>query len=503
MFANPTQTILPTTPTPDHTFDGLALLSSVIVVMVTSVSEGRQRLRSDLIPSLLALSSHADSSLSTPATHSIGLLCGGNFSSMEVEGVLSSGIVERLCTRIESESSDVDLLPTLLVLDRLLCRLSDVIEAEKLNTTASKLDQKVNPDSLPRLCGDALARIEKAVLAVKKSVEGQRTPDKKTQEVQKEVGGMILRHFSSSMPSPSRKDIDAIGIESPAARRENEAEREKEKEEFVRKMREMEAERDKEKREMEEMKKTNERLIEKGRQQEEKEKQEKVRDEERKREETKTKEEERKREVERKREDERKKKEEEEEEKRRNVKEGAAAIEVFTQEKYAVAGNVFTKSVKGTYHLLSHSFGHTVVRITLIIRAIQSNYYFGIISTGLTEKAIAGKMWFLNEKGGAGWNCLASVRKSKQNNKDAHKGSACKAGAVGQRVVLEADGREGKRTLKLSQDGETQPVFFSNIPVPFRFLVWAYADNDAVEIVSTEVLKEASMVGGTLEVVVD
>ncbi|KAK2941636.1 hypothetical protein BLNAU_23443 [Blattamonas nauphoetae] len=48
------------------------VLSSVIFVMVTSVSEGRPRLRSDLIPSLLALSSHSDSSLSTPATHSLG-----------------------------------------------------------------------------------------------------------------------------------------------------------------------------------------------------------------------------------------------------------------------------------------------------------------------------------------------------------------------------------------------------------------------------------------------
>ncbi|KAK2944179.1 hypothetical protein BLNAU_20926 [Blattamonas nauphoetae] len=76
-------------------------------------------------------------------------------------------------------------------------------------------------------------------------------------------------------------------------------------------------------------------------------------------------------------------------------------------------------------------------------------------------------------------------------------------GGVGQRVVMEADGREGKRTLKLSQDGETQPVFFSNIPVPFRFIVHPYDGGNSVEIVSTEVLREPSMVGGNSKVVMD
>ncbi|KAK2944592.1 hypothetical protein BLNAU_20499 [Blattamonas nauphoetae] len=80
---------------------------------------------------------------------------------------------------------------------------------------------------------------------------------------------------------------------------------------------------------------------------------------------------------------------------------------------------------------------------------------------------------------------------------------ACKAVAAGQRVVMEADGREGKRTLKLSQDGETQPVFFSNIPVPFRFVIQMYFTRNSVEIVSSEVLQEASMVGGSVEVVMD
>ncbi|KAK2952739.1 hypothetical protein BLNAU_12388 [Blattamonas nauphoetae] len=76
--------------------------------------------------------------------------------------------------------------------------------------------------------------------------------------------------------------------------------------------------------------------------------------------------------------------------------------------------------------------------------------------------------------------------------------TAYEEGRVGQRVVLEADGRDGKRTLKLSQDGETQPVFFTNIPVPFRFAVCIYRENGAVELESVEVVSEPQMIGGRI-----
>ncbi|KAK2953822.1 hypothetical protein BLNAU_11225 [Blattamonas nauphoetae] len=474
--------------------------------MVTSVSEGRPRLRSDLIPSLLALSSHADSSLSIPATHSLGLLCGGSLSCVEVEGVLSSGIVERLCTRIESgsedesESGSVDVLPTLVVLDRLCSGLRSHIDSEQHSKSNDKKNEEWREDSfsLTRRCGFALARIEKAVLTLGHSLGG-RGADERTHQLQEKVGGIAFRHFSSSIPSPSQKEIGAFGIDLAAVRREMEEkmkqmeeEREKDKKEREKEKREMEM-REKERemavkkaeeerqrefsrkmREMEEMKRMNEKWIEEGRQREE----------------------------EKKREEERKRKEEEE--RRRNVKEGAAAIEVFQQDKFTLAGNVFTKTCGRSYHsLLSHSFGVGVVRITFIIRAINGSFCFGLISTDLTEQTTTGQKWFMSLIGGAGWNCHSNCRYSEQNGKESHDGSACKAGAVGQRVVMEADGREGKRTLKLSQDGETQPVFFSNIPVPFRFGLFMYESGASVEIVSTEVLQEPSLVGGSLEVVMD
>ncbi|KAK2954910.1 hypothetical protein BLNAU_10049 [Blattamonas nauphoetae] len=349
-------------------------------------------------------------------------------------------------------------------------------------TTDQIAELKDDSFSLTRRCGFALAQIEKAVLTLGHSL-GRRS-DEKSRHLQEKVGGVILRHFSSSLQSPSEKEIGSIGTDLAAVRREmDDKMRQMEMQEKEREMAASKAEKERQKefarkmREMEEMKRMNEKWIEEGRQREE----EKKREEERKR-----------------------KEEEEEEERRRNVKEGAAAIEAFQQDKFTLVGNVFTMKESYTYHhLLSHSFGAVVVRITFIIRAVNTSLMFGLISTNLTEQAKTGQEYFLNLKGGAGWNCQLSNRCSRQNFKSSHRGSACKAGAVGQRVVLEADGREGKRTLKLSQDGETQPVFFTNIPVPFRFAHFLWWEGNSVEIVSSEVLSEPSFVGGSYPVVVD
>ncbi|KAK2948955.1 hypothetical protein BLNAU_16061 [Blattamonas nauphoetae] len=400
----------------------------------------------------------------------LSLLCGGNLSSMEAEGVLSSGIIERLCTRIESESSELDVLPTLLVLDRMCSGLNEVIETQKSKPTDQDTSNEADLFSLTRRCEFALARIEAAVLVVKKKVGGQRNPDKKTKEVQKEVGGMLVRHFQSSIHS-SKKEIGEIGIDLVAVRREMEAEREilkkaeqERQREFTMKMREME-----------EMKKMNEELIEEGRQRREEKKREAA------------------------------SKRKEEEEQRRNVKEGAATIEVFARDKFTISGNVFTKSVSAISSLFSHSFGPVVVRITIVFKqlAIGGPVAVGLIAADMVEQATQHQGFFSNLTRAASWSPSPNFRSARQNEKYFHEGSACKAVAVGQRVVMEADGREGKRTLKLSQDGETQPAFFSNIPVPFRFGIYTNGLSASVEIVSSEVLREPSMVGGRLEVVMD
>ncbi|KAK2956317.1 hypothetical protein BLNAU_8684 [Blattamonas nauphoetae] len=374
-----------------------------------------------------------------------------------MEGVLSSGIVERLCTRIENKSSDVNLLPTLLVLDQLCSGLKSHRDNEQ-HSTSTKKNEESQEDlfALTRRCGFALALIEQSVLTLVQSL-GRQSADTQTRNIQEKIGGMIVRHFRSSI-HPMKKEIGSIAIDLAAVRRE------------------MEADREKEKREMEDMKRMNEKWIEEGRQREE----------------------------EMKREDERKRKEEEEKERRRNVKEGAAAIELYATNTFTLTGNVFTQTQRNWYSILSSTFGAVVVRITFVLRSIAEPYFFaGLITPELSEKAMTYTNYVGALKGGAGWALHPYYRSVYHDGKNSHSGFACELGTVGQRVVMEADGREGKRTLRLSQGGDTQPAFISNIPVPFRFVIQMLSMNNSVEIVSSEVMKKPSMVGGSLEVVMD
>ncbi|KAK2946814.1 hypothetical protein BLNAU_18272 [Blattamonas nauphoetae] len=427
----------------------------------------------------------------------------------ELEGVLSSGIVERLCTRIETKSSELDVLPTLLVLDTFCSVLKQIISSySQSNESDAQKDWErhfqnevlsiSNHISNVESCEQALSRIEQATLTFGRSFQNIENIEniengEKTRKLQDMVGGMILRYFRTSIQSPSKGEIGKGGFDLAAVRREMEdklrrieAEIEKEKEDMEaarEAARKAEEERQREfsrkMREMEETKKLLEKWIEEGKQREE----EKKREEERQREEE---------------------KQREEEERRRMSKEGAAAIEVFQQDKFTLLGNKFTRTDSGWKTLLSHSFGPHVVRMTFIIRSVGDSFFFvGLISAALTEQAKTFDNPVGNLKGGAGWVLHPSHLSAYQNEREHHSGSAYKAVVDGQRVVLEADGREGKRTLKLSQDGETQPVFFSNIPVPFRLAFQMSSDKNSVQIVSTEVFSEPSMVGGSLEVMMD
>ncbi|KAK2951214.1 putative CBL-interacting protein kinase 3 [Blattamonas nauphoetae] len=181
---------------------------------------------------------------------------------------------------------------------------------------------------------------------------------------------------------------------------------------------------------------------------------------------------------------------------------GAAAIELFDRRQWKVSGNVLSKAQQTFVSLVSFEFGAVVARLSLTIRkGPNNNFGVGLISSNLKHDALTTS--FNRQRGGAGFELHPEGRFAMQNDKVTNEGSACLEGREGQRVVLEADGREGKRTWKLSQDGEIAPVYFTNIPVPFRFAVYIFKMNDAVEIESAEVVSEPQMVGGTVAVPMD
>ncbi|KAK2959629.1 putative Carbon catabolite-derepressing protein kinase [Blattamonas nauphoetae] len=182
---------------------------------------------------------------------------------------------------------------------------------------------------------------------------------------------------------------------------------------------------------------------------------------------------------------------------------GADAIEWFQSFKYSLSGNEFTRKRGHNTPLLSFSFGKVIARFTFTFRRITYWNSIGIVASSQTEKVKKGGVDFTDLVGGAGWDVHDDHRCAGQIGKVYSLGSACAAGKDGQRIELEADGRDGKRTLRLCQDGETQPTFFSNIPVPFRFAILLSGQGDSISIESVEELTEPTLTGGTTEIRMD
>ncbi|KAK2958848.1 hypothetical protein BLNAU_6097 [Blattamonas nauphoetae] len=469
---------------------------------------------SDLLPSLLSLTHHADPTLSVPATHAVGLVCDSSLSCGDVEGVLSGGVVEKVCSWVEVGKEVGKVLGLLRVVDKLCVGLKGALrsaqkqELEKKEKARQKetsgIEQRLTGQkeeesrdgwSLGSRCQSALDLMENTLLELcsARDSEEKESSAEMNVEVTEKVGGMLIRHFPHVV-SGGRKEVGVIGVDVGGERREMK-EREKQREE------ERRAEREKVEKMMEEMKKKEEEREREARSREdERDEEVKRREEERERRfelrmaELNEQAERHKRFIEEGEERERKKEEE-----RRKV--GAAAIEWFPADGYSLNGSVFTRTGGSCRTLLSAEFGNIVVRFTFTFQNISTCTRIGIVASALTAKAKGGSI-FADLVGGAGWDLKSGCQYARQHAKEVQHRLACAAGRGGQRVVLEADGRDGKRTLRLSQDGQTQPTFFSRIHVPFRFAIWIGA-GDAVSIESVEVVAEPQLSGGGTDIPMD
>ncbi|KAK2946114.1 hypothetical protein BLNAU_18956 [Blattamonas nauphoetae] len=434
------------------------------------------------------------------ASHAIGHLCSVCLSSNDVEGILNCGIVEGLCSQCltlistwnGSESWTNRTMSLVGGLDRLCTGLSEFISSENKRSESKQRmlndqqeealgDEEESRRSLLADSSSALSLIESTLGEMLAELFRQKHSvklDQHRKALRKEVTDVLMEHFPHTIVPRREKPDGMIGLDIGK-------EKQRMEEQLRMKMREME--------EKDHLRET---------------------EREREREEMKKKEDERREELDKKLEElntmklsmeaERAKNQQmmeqarrwAEQERNRQPRMGAEAIELFDKTNWTLFGNVFTKSKKSDASLVSFEFGEVVARLFLTIRkGPHSNFAVGIISSNLSR--ISPSDYFPNLKGGAGWDVHPLLRSARQNGKEKNRVSACEGGRKGQRVVLEADGRDGRRTLKLSQDGETQPVFFTNIPVPFRFAVWIYNEHDAVEIESVDVVSEPQMVGGT------
>ncbi|KAK2949853.1 hypothetical protein BLNAU_15248 [Blattamonas nauphoetae] len=430
-----------------------------------------------------------DHGIGEAATRAIGHLCSVCLSSNDVDMILNSGIVEGLCSQCmnlisssrRSGSCHAQTESLLRGLDTFCTGLAAFISKEKMRQENEKQTEGISENedksecSLLRRSSSAFSLIESTLGEMLTELQRQKQPaelDRPGKEFRKEVAGFLIEHFPHSFTPRNEKIEGVIGLDIGKERQKMEVQLQMKMREMEEKdhLREMEFEKkmeelNKMKGSMEAEQEKNQELIEQGRKWAEQERKQ-------------------------------------EEERRRRLKIGASAIQFCNQYNWTVSGNVFTRFETYDDSLLSFEFGAEVVRLSFIIRNGSGiGFIIGIISSGLSSKALRDKFFYL--KGGAGWNMHPLFRYVSQNGKHTNYESACLGGRVGQRVVLEADGREGKRTLKLSQEGKTQPVFFTNIPVPFRFAMSIENKTDSIEIESVEVVDEPQMVGGTIPVMMD
>ncbi|KAK2962494.1 hypothetical protein BLNAU_2326 [Blattamonas nauphoetae] len=491
-------------PCSDQLFVCVTGLVGVVVSGASLPVRGRV---SSLLPSLLGLITKMENGIGEAATRAIGHLCSVCLSSNEVDLILSNGVVEGLCSQCmnlitssrRSGSCHAQTVSLLRGLDTFCTGLAEFISKEKekqenekqtnKSRTQNRLEgisenEEESEFSLLSRSSTALSLIETTLNEMLTELQRQKQPaelDRPGKELRKEVAGFLIEHFPHTVVPRSSKQEGVIGLDLAWERQKMEEqlqtmmremeekdhlrglEREKEREEFQKKMEELN--RMKESVEAEQEK--NQELIEQGRKWAE---------------------------------TDRKRQEEEERQNRYQI--GAAAIQFCNHDHWRVSGDVFTRFENYDDSILSFEFGAEVVRLSLTItNGSGIGFQIGIISSAIVANALTRK--FTSLKGGAGWNLHPYIRYVSQNSSHTNYGSAFLGGNVGQRVVLEADGREGKRTLKLSQDGETAPVFFTNIPVPFRFAVSIENKNDSIEIESVEIVDEPQMVGGTIPVIMD
>ncbi|KAK2944045.1 hypothetical protein BLNAU_21044 [Blattamonas nauphoetae] len=493
-------------------------------------------------------------------------MCRGGESGVWMDGVLNSGVVERVCGGVCSEKNRKVVIGMVRVLDSLCFGMKRQIgvlrkgegvrreEGEKGRNEEKMIQEEKKKGreggvgeedewsgsefSLVSRCLSGLGQIEETLGRVLRGLmeeeereerarmedgeEGRRggsgkEDEMERRELEKEVGGMIVRHFGRSVSHRVGK-IGVIGIDIGKERlwmKKREEDRNRENSEKVKhaleEMRRKDEERERQHKESEAAMRRKMEEMQHKMDEMEKEHRETQTELKRQFEQNKLKielgdeyqqlkleqEAERKRREDEEEAERQRREEEEEAERKRLSKTGAAAIEWFDRSHFTLSGSVFTNT--SCSNLLTAVFGPVVVRFTLVIKKMGVNWLgIGVASVAQTDQLKSGdRFWNLPQA--TGWN--VRDREYFQNSNTTHSGTACEKGVDGQRVVLEADGREGKRTLRLSQNGQTQPTFFSNIRVPFRFV--ARINTHSVEIESVEVVKAPLMIGGSIEVRMD
>ncbi|KAK2945656.1 hypothetical protein BLNAU_19390 [Blattamonas nauphoetae] len=242
------------------------MASTVLTLVVGCVLHPKRKKMSDLLPSLLSLTHVC---LSPPSSllvvcvvvcctliplclcprHTL-LVCDSSLSCGDVEGVLSGGVVEKVCLWVEGSKEVGKVLGLLRVVDKVCVGLKGALrsaqkqEQEQKEKEKEKQKEKSGKEqgqagqkeeesrdgwSLVSRCQSALDLMENTLLGLCSARESEEKESSGEVEVMTQVGGMLIRHFPHVV-SGGRKEVGVIAVDVGREMRAME-EREKRREE--------------------------------------------------------------------------------------------------------------------------------------------------------------------------------------------------------------------------------------------------------------------------------
>ncbi|KAK2951646.1 hypothetical protein BLNAU_13385 [Blattamonas nauphoetae] len=181
-------------------------------------------------------------------------------------------------------------------------------------------------------------------------------------------------------------------------------------------------------------------------------------------------------------------------------KTGADAIEIFDEDFIIKTGNTFTlrerpENEKTNFipkTLFSPIISSDVTQLSFTITFSDGGYRFGAVSPHLLDTGTQNDIWD-EPNGRACWGKNSTPPAPAQANGAPHP-------RYTRQAVLEADCRDGRRTLKILDDGTVYSAFYTNLPLPFRFAINLHHPSVSVTIRTLSFTAKPTLKGGENEI---
>ncbi|KAK2961616.1 hypothetical protein BLNAU_3414 [Blattamonas nauphoetae] len=181
-------------------------------------------------------------------------------------------------------------------------------------------------------------------------------------------------------------------------------------------------------------------------------------------------------------------------------KTGADAVEVFDEDFIIKTGKTFrlrqrpeneeTNFIPQT--LFSPIISSDVAQLSFTVTHSCFGFRFGAVSAHLVDTGTQNDIW--DEGHGI------AVWKRDYEPPAVFQANAAAPRQKTKEIVLESDCRDGRRTLKLWDDGAVHSTFFSNLSLPCRFAITLLHSSVSVKINSLRFTAKPTLKGGTKEI---